>query len=355
MFGKRAKFLVSPPDFDDIGAVLKSFGTGWKFDTCGWDELVRPKLWADREAVYLNCSGQLTDDSYLRELTPILREYVENGGTVYASDWALTAVKRAFPSFLTEVDNSGDAGTYQCSVADAGLREMLGPKIEINFDLQAWAMLNSVDQKVRLYVEADNLNCQSVVGRRLPVVIGFQCGRGHVLATSFHNEKQLSEREKRLLRFLALQPALASTASLSSDALSARNCKRRTEVIETIHPGRQSEPVRFESDGKPLLFVVNWRGAAELLLTIFDESGTVIQKRSSSHAPIIGEVANAAPGTWSCVVTGTDIPHKNFPYVLTIASADSAKKPPPPPRRRPVVEDSEPKFSSQNGPPAPRR
>lgn len=355
MFVRRKKFLVSPPDYDDIGSILDSFGAGWNYDTCTWDELVHAKNWIDREAVYLNCSGQLTAASYLAKLTPILRKYVEDGGTVYASDWALTAVKEAFPSFLFELDNSGLAGTFPCSVADSGLREMLGSGIQINFDLDSWVMLDDVSRQVRLYVEAENLTCKSDACRRLPVVVGFQHGAGHVLATSFHNEKQLSDREKRLLRFLALQPALAKTASSSSTALSMRDCKLGIEVMETIDQGMKSAPVRFESEGKPLLFVLNWQGDAELRLTIYDESGSVSQERVTNKAPLIAEVANARKGTWSCDVTGTKVPHRNYPYVLTIASANVAKKPPPPPRRRSTDEVASTASRTRTGPPAPRR
>ena len=360
MFRKRAKFLVSPPEFDDIGSVLKSFGSGWRFDTCDWDDLANPKNWMDREAVYLNCSVQLANEEYVCRLAPTIQKYVEAGGTVYASDWALSAVQHAFPSFLRGIDNDGSAGTYDCSITDSGLREMLGGNIRIKFDLGAWVLLNNVDERVRLYVEADNLFQGSSNGRRLPVVVGFQYGSGHVLATSFHNEKQLSDREKQLLRFLALQPALARTASSSSNAMAARDCTAGLEVMETINPG-QSQRFHFDSNGKPMLFVLNWQGDAELQLTIRDPTDATVQERAAASGPLICEVAPSRAGRWCCVITGLNVPHKNFPFVLSIASFNRQQVLPPPRRRGAPAPKDVPKSTSLNpssihhGPPPPRR
>lgn len=80
------RILVSPPDYDDIGAVLRDFGRGYEFDTRDWTDLCRPSLLRQYDVVYLNCSQEFQDSEYLLSLTPALREFVEEGGTLYASD-----------------------------------------------------------------------------------------------------------------------------------------------------------------------------------------------------------------------------------------------------------------------------
>ncbi|HEX7446368.1 MAG TPA: hypothetical protein VF306_02420 [Pirellulales bacterium] len=68
----------------------------------------------------------------------------------------------------------------------------------------------------------------------MPIVVGFRHGDGHVLCTSFHNKAQVYEQERRLLRFLVLQPILARAATEANQAVSARQFQRRRLPCCTI-------------------------------------------------------------------------------------------------------------------------
>jgi hypothetical protein len=325
-----SRYLVSPSEYDDIGAVLSEFGQGFEFDACSWEDLCRPRVIRGYEVVYLNCARQFEDAAFRARLAPVLRDFVNDGGTVYASDWALTVVCEAFPGRLG-IDLGGEDGDFSCLVGDRGLQEFLGRDMNIHFDMPAWAMLQEIHPDVRVYVEARDLRRTSPRELRLPVVAGFQHGGGHVLATSFHNEHQLSARERRLLKFLALQPALAQRAHATSQIVRGRDAKVGAEFMETVNRGRFSEPMRFEGDGSPLLVFLNWQATARLRLIVQGPNGQILLDRVSESAPLGGELTGFGRGMIECRVEGVDVPYDNFPFVVTVATAKAAAPPPPPP------------------------
>ena len=115
-----SRYLVSPSEYDDIGAVLSEFGQGFEFDACSWEDLCRARVIRGYEVVYLNCARQFEDAAFRARLAPVLREFVNDGGTVYASDWALTVVCEAFPGRLG-INLVGKDGDFSCLVGDRGL------------------------------------------------------------------------------------------------------------------------------------------------------------------------------------------------------------------------------------------
>jgi hypothetical protein len=353
------RYLVSPSEYDDIGAVLREFGKGFEYDSCEWENLCDWTFLRNYEVVYLNCAQVFEQADYRARLAPALREFVDRGGTLYASDWALTVVCEAFPGRLG-IDLGGEEGDFACVVNDRGLKEFLGNEMSIHFDMPAWAMLQELHHDVRVFIEARDLRRTNPRELRLPVVAGFESGDGHVLATSFHNEQQLSERERRLLRFLALRPALAGKAHATSALMKERNARVEAEFIETVDRGRFSTVMRFPSDGRPLLAMLNWQGDAELRLCVQGPDGRMMIDRISSSTPFGGEVVGAGHGVVECRVEGVRIPHDNFPFVLTFATAQQAAPPPPPPPRpsgprgvKPAIASAAPRSSLAPPPPPP--
>lgn len=326
----NTRYLVSPAEYDDIGAVLREFGRGFEFSVCEWEDLCDWKFLRNFEVVYLNCARIFEKSDYRARLAPAVREFVDRGGTLYASDWALTVVSEAFPGRMA-IDPAGEPGDLECLVGDRGLKEFLGNEMSVHFDLPAWAMLQEIHPDVRVYVEARDLRRGNPSELRLPVVAGFESGDGHVLATSFHNEHQLSERERRLLRFLALRPALAGKAHATSTLIKDRNARVEAEFIETVNQGDVSSTMTFQSNGSPLLALLNWQGEATLRLCVQGPDGRAILDRVSDVAPLGGEIVGAGAGVIECRVEGVRVPHENFPFVLTFATAQKAAAPPPPP------------------------
>ena len=150
------RYLVSPSEYDDIGAVLREFGRGFEYDSCEWANLCDWTFLRNYEVIYLNCAQVFEQADYRARLAPALREFVDRGGTLYASDLALTVVCEAFPGRLG-IDLGGEEGDFACVVNDRGLKEFLGNEMSVHFDMPAWAMLQELHHDVRVFIEARDL------------------------------------------------------------------------------------------------------------------------------------------------------------------------------------------------------
>ena len=244
-------------------------------------------------------------------------------GTLYASDWALAVVRAAFPDRVG-LDRGGANGRADCDVVDRGLQEMIGKRINVEFDLGGWRRLVRVDSAVHVYLAATGRG-SAKASSGLPIVVGFRRGEGNVLCTSFHNKAQVSEEERRLLRFLVLQPILARAAAEATQAVAARQFQPGQQILSTISRGQTSPPFVFDaSAGQSLLYSLNWSGAARLRVTVKNPTGAVHYDRTGNQRPLGCEVVRAAAGRWTCEITGDDLPHDNFPFVLTLATGSAA-------------------------------
>lgn len=190
-------------------------------------------------------------------------------------------------------------------------------------------MLLGIDSSVRVYAEAGSLFRVDDELKRLPLVAGFTHGKGHVLATSFHNEKQLSERERKLLRFLALQPVMAGTAHATSQVVAQRSGQVRAEFTETVDSGRHSTPMRCDTQKLPLLVALSWKGEATLRITAKTLDGRTVIDKASSASPFVSEIGRVDADVLEFTVQGERVPHDRFPFVLTVAITSAGTVPPP--------------------------
>ena len=180
---KPLKIAVSTPGFDDIGKILKSLKIQYSPIVVG--------LACD--ILFLNCGTT----NYFDGTT--LRNFVFNGGCVYASDHTDTMISAAFPELFNFGGHIGDACKIYADVIDSELREIIGNKIQIEFDLGVWAVLNSS--------KGQTLLAGSSGGKYagLPIMVKVPFGKGVIFYTCFHNYAQASEKEKALLQLLVLK------------------------------------------------------------------------------------------------------------------------------------------------------
>jgi hypothetical protein len=68
-------------------------------------------------------------------------EFVRAGGCVYASDYTDGLITHAFPGVFEFAGHVGDSGHVTADVLDPELRDVLGRKITIEFDMPAWSVL----------------------------------------------------------------------------------------------------------------------------------------------------------------------------------------------------------------------
>lgn len=184
----QKKIYVTSKQFDDIGEVLTSMGIEY--------QPYRGEL--DCDLLFINCGSN-------DKINPQkLAAFVKNGGCVYASDYACSYIEEAFPGYISH-RKEGDAEKITADVVDPELLQIAGGKIEISFDLGAWAVLQKANGKTLLKASAGNRYAQR------PIMVSFKYGKGTVFYTSFHNHSQASEKEKMLLQLLLLKQIGSST------------------------------------------------------------------------------------------------------------------------------------------------
>jgi len=181
------------------------------------------------DGIFFNCgcSEALTNDP---EVQGVLQTYVNNGGNVYASDWAYLYVENTWPhgiewygDDLMDEARVGDINPAQpVNVVNSGLltwlraEGLIGPSdttFNVNFNLGVWVVMTDVGTGTSEILNADSLpNGPSDVPvaprTTLPITADFSEGSGCVFYTSYHNEPasevSTTEVQSRVLEYLLL-------------------------------------------------------------------------------------------------------------------------------------------------------
>jgi hypothetical protein len=179
----QQKVFVTRPGNDNIGEILTSMDVEFEAFQGSFD----------CSLLFVNCG---TPD----HIDPgALAEFVHSGGCVYASDHADTLVAQAFPGVFDFGGHSGSRGQVAADVIDPELRGVLGNRIEIEFDMGAWAVLQGGRAEALL------ISAKGSQQAGLPIMAYAEYGEGSIFYTCFHNKAQTSDREKRLLQLLVVK------------------------------------------------------------------------------------------------------------------------------------------------------
>ena len=185
---------VSSPHYDDIGEVLSEMGLSYR----GID----PQLSCD--LLFLNCGTEdYVDPS-------VLRSFVENGGILYASDFAISYINDAFPWLLSWTGDTS-ACHAQAYIEDREIASLIGSRINIFFDLDVWKMVTKHKGEVLMSADIPGK------GKQIPIMVKFDIGKGHIFYTSFHNHEVAGKQEKNLLKLFLCKQLGASTKKSVSD------------------------------------------------------------------------------------------------------------------------------------------
>src|SRR5262249_41260323 len=196
-----------PQYWDDMGKLLRELGKGYDhFTLVKNPDLINPKTLEGADILFLTCHP---NQNPRYDLSETLRKFVAQGGTLYASDWRFDDLAAAFPDFVNrEQAGEGVDGHILADGLDRGLQEALaegvknGSKLHLKFDLNRWktAAFNRLPDKVNVMVRSQykkmlHQNDKEGIASEAPLLVTFTHGKGTVIFTSFHNEKQTSEVE----------------------------------------------------------------------------------------------------------------------------------------------------------------
>ena len=159
---------------------------------------------AEYDIIFFNCG---ISDSWIDMEREIIKEnirsFVQNGGSIYVSDWAWFFVELPFPA---KIDFYGDdleyrapmvgrEGSVSANVIDITMQAIIGAVgADINFDLPMWVVMQGVGPGVSPLLEA-TVQAADLFGSfttlsSVPIAARFDVGEsgGRVIYTAFHNE-----------------------------------------------------------------------------------------------------------------------------------------------------------------------
>jgi hypothetical protein len=316
---KQLKLAVTPVVHDDLGTILTKMGEGYSFTRLRSEDLFFVETLKKHDVVFLTCA-----DLYARDFQSALplRQFVINGGTLYASDLRGDLILAAFPEFrATFPIMSGVPQSLEANVVEPGLRSYLGRRaIPLNFDAPDWRPAAFDPNKVTVCLKGTYRNNLGQVSS-VPLLVKFRVQKGTVIFTSFHHTKNDSEIVQKLLEYLVFSSISARSEARVKDLMSRSHFapqEMRPVVVSTDkgidaiyqHPGGGMQmALGFENLG------------AKLKLTLHSPTGKMVEHED--HGLYLIEIPKAEPGAWRYTVTPIELPHANFPLIVAIGGVKS--------------------------------
>jgi hypothetical protein len=309
------RLAVTPKHCDDMGSLLRSLGEGFRYTALPNKALASLDRLRHFDVVFLTCSYE---ENWGPETTSALREYVKIGGTLYASDLRYGLVTATFPEFQSS--DTVVAGVQQSLVADvidADLRRQLGrAKLPLHFDMDAWQPAAFDRAKCTIYLQGSYRSSDGA-SHQAPLLLKFRHGAGAVVFTSFHNARQTSALERKLLEYLVLSVVNARAEAVVSALITQAGFAPEDLQSMQVSP-KQAMPARTHQHKNGNLQVglgFNNLGA-KLRLVITAPDGQKLEHADT--ATFLVEIPKAPPGTWRYQVVAEAVPFAHFPCVLAV-------------------------------------
>jgi hypothetical protein len=143
-----------------------------------------------------------------------LYDYVQAGGTLYASDWAYDAVETIWPDRIEWVGDDavpddaqhGEYDLVTANIRDAAMADWLGrATLEVEFDLPVWPPMESVAGSVTTHLEGNisyRVGTNSYDVAQAPIMASFTSGEGRVVFSSFRVAKNGSPDMLLILQYM---------------------------------------------------------------------------------------------------------------------------------------------------------
>lgn len=335
----RLAVTRSPQQYDDMGSLLKTLGPGYGYSTLNLEQLLDKKSYEDLDILFASCSpvpGDWLENTtggvesrpgtvsarakpeVIERLKENLRAFVENGGTLYASDWHYSMLMFAFEDFIDfGAAIQGAAQTLTARVVDESLKKVVGEELKLKFDMRDWRPAAFREDKVTVLLRGDYETMDGQT-RDAPLLIKFPFGKGTVIFTSHHNEKENSEVEIKLLKFLVFTTMMAKTEATMTETLRQGGFKPAGKSLLSVSGATRSITEDYQSTKSGhLRFSLGFQnGNASMKLTVVGPGGTRQEKEGIS--PLVVDIPNAGVGTWKYTITAVKTPYDNFPYSLSI-------------------------------------
>jgi hypothetical protein len=178
--------------YDDVGELISHLGLPTDGYLHPHDLLSDPAKLRSYHVVFANCGSSATTGGppYSASDLANLKAWVEDGGTLYASDWEYETFQAVAPNGGTfaEDPHIGPKEILTATLLDRDLIALLNKDtVQIRFDLPAWTVPEDSGSSGQPLVRG------RVAGRDRPLALLARPGAGRAVFTSFHNEEQLTD------------------------------------------------------------------------------------------------------------------------------------------------------------------
>jgi hypothetical protein len=321
---RLAVSLTSKPkqDWDKMPGLLDHLGQGYQYTQIPVRDLYNPNTFDGFDVLFFTCSPEGNDQA----VADNLRQFVAKGGTLYASDWRYLAVAKAFPDMVKKsLAGEGANQELKADVVDAGLQDALGTKqVALRFDLPQWKTAAFGGERVKVLMKARYLvqppeGSEPTQWAETPLLVKFGFDKGTVIFTSFHNEAQNSEVEKKLLKYLVFS---AVTAQIENEAnltmLKGGFSPQKSNLFSAS--GQSAVSNVYKSKAAKVRFILGFQEqGARLKLTVIRPDG--VQRDMEGTSTIVLEDTCPMVGDWRYTVTALSVPFPDFPFTLTVGES----------------------------------
>lgn len=313
------KLAVTPFSHDDLGSLLTKMGEGYRFTNIRNEDLLSLNTLKKYDVVFLTCADMVARDF---QAAGPLRRFVEQGGTLYASDLRGDLVLAAFPEFRARaLVLPGVPQTIEANVYDKGMQSYLSKKtIPLSFEANDWRPAAFDGTKVTVCLKGvyrNNLGQTKVA----PLLVKFRVQKGTVIFTSFHHAKNDTEIVRKLLDYLVFATVNARSEARVKD-LMARSGYAPHELRPVLMSRDKKIEGVFQHEGGALQVGVGFENlGARLKLKLLSPGGQTLEHEGEGLYQI--EIPKAESGAWQYTVTPVELPFLNFPMIVAIGSPKS--------------------------------
>ena len=214
-------------DYDEFELVLSNMGFANYEVIDGLTDseitsfLLDTEAMAQYDIIFLNggCleDGVIYDEDGSGPSSQILtniRDYVNNGGQIYASDWAYDYVETIWPDSVDFVGNDdeidaaqlGEYGFITAAVSDSSMAEWLGSNyVDIEYDLPVWPPIEDTSSAVSIHLSGSveyREGTSSYTLSSVPLLVSFTSGEGRVVYSTFRVAKNATTDMMLVLQYM---------------------------------------------------------------------------------------------------------------------------------------------------------
>ena len=215
--GGGGEVVVITGDYDDFDKVLPAVGIP-AYDVVNGqtgDELVEflgnidslleyEKVFLDgghiEEDVFYDTDGD-GDAATIAQVQANLLTYVQQGGTLYATDWSYDVVEGLWPDrieflgddLVPDEAQRGETGGVTAHVTDKDMGEAVGADVVVVYDLIEWPVVESVGADATIHPTGDATwrdGFDDYTIAASPMLVSFSDGKGRVVFSSFRYTAQ---------------------------------------------------------------------------------------------------------------------------------------------------------------------